>query len=228
MGWHQQLEAPLFMGAQLKHLVLISALALGLGVVATHLVSCWIHYLAGTAALSWKWIFAVRPFIAGLSLIGVVLVARRLARAHTMQIQSGILLALGIMVGLGVFVFGPSSATGSKYLCKGLAQRIQGHGLEKLMNQHLQSLVSANPSKQTEERYEDVTQQSPAWIRERFPEKTLVVEFLNGASTHVRVRAGGPYLRYGYYVGSTPFDVPGSSQYTVVQNVNSNIVVFVQ
>jgi len=216
------------MEAQLKRLVLISALVFILGIVATHVFVDWFHYLVGAGSLDWQWLFAVRPLFAGLSFVGVAVGARRLVRAHAMQIPFGVVLALSIATGLGVFVFGPSSATGAKYLCKGLAQRIRAQGLEKLMNQHLQSLVSANPSKQTEERYEDVTQQSPAWIRENFPGKSLVVEFLNGATTHVRVRAGGPYLRYGYCVGSTASDVPGFPQNTVVQNVNSNIVVFVQ
>ena len=216
------------MEAQLKRLVLISAIVLVLAVVATHVFVDWCHYLVGTGSVDWEWLFAVRPLFAGLSFIGVALGARRLARAHAMHIQFGIVLALSIAAGLGVFVLGPSAATGSKYLCKGLAQRIRGHGLEKSMNQHLQGLVRANPSKQTEERYEDVTQQSPAWVRENFPEKTLVVEFLNGATTHARVRVGGPYLRYGYYIGSTASDIPGFAHNEVVQNVNSNIVVFVQ
>lgn len=216
------------MPASFKRVALISALVLALGVVATHAVFNWFHYLAGAGSLSYRWIFVVKPLFAGLSYVGVALGARRAVRANAVQMPFGIVLALSIAAGLGVFVLGPSSSTGAKYLCKGLAHRIQQRGLEKLMNQHLQSLLKANPSKQTEERYEDVTQQSPAWIRENFPGKSLVVEFLNGSTTHVRVRAGGPYLRYGYYVGSTASDIPGFPQNTVVQNVNSNVVVFVQ
>lgn len=198
------------------------ALKVAIGIGAVYVLSPLFYYLIGAGWIGAGWIFFVGPFLAVATGIWAARSAKNWRCSPALRVGGmGALFAVGFA---GVFAFGPSASIGDRFLCRGLAHRLETKASEKLLNEHLQSLLLSKLSAQDE--IVNVTSQAPSWLKEAFPERTTRVTFFNGERKHLGVSIGGPYLRYGYYVGVDTADFPGHDDRTVYQTLGSNIVVF--
>jgi hypothetical protein len=119
----------------------------------------------------------------------------------------------------------PSGRRADTYVCHGLARRIVEDGSNRRLEQYVQSLLAENPVKATNATT-DVTARRPPWLRQLFPERHIMVDLYNGEVRCLRVQIGGPFLRYGCYVGATASEILPIRGDAVTLSVASNIVVY--
>ncbi len=196
------------------------------GVVMTAFVrlgSYLIHYGVGAGLIGFTW-----AFLGGMPLVLITCVL-------------GAAFALYLLAALGVktpakyqavaclmvitFVVSPSWKTADGYLCQGLAWRITRDGSDRLLTQYLQDLLSEHPGNTLDGQI-NVIARVPPWLKQLFPERHAIVDFDNSKPSYLRVRVGGPYLRYGCFVTTTASDMQGHDHAPVNLMITSNIYAY--
>lgn len=207
----------------MKALIIVGACALTL----PYVISNEVYYLVGCGALNCRWVFWTLLLVAVIPPLSILVVAWMIHRLRRLNVKPGLLLAISaVSLALGFFCR-PSGRAGDIQLCRGLADRVHVLGLEPRLQQYLQEVL-ARSSDQPTSAFETVPGQPPGWLKDALKESRYEIQYYKNEIRCLRLQTGGPFLRYGYYVGASPSDIPLTPSGSVSQAVNSNVVAFAE
>jgi hypothetical protein len=211
----------------LKKAFIGALLVLAVGPSLAYVLAVTASYMVGAGLINETWLFYVRPVVAIAIFYGSLAFISGFGR----PIRSMIAILFFSCSILLVMFCGPRSVTSDRWICEGLRHRIRDKRVDESLHKYLRILLSARASAKTEDPSGGIKEETPASLKAAFPERTVRLVLFTENSTNLMLSIGGPYLRYGSYVGMTSADVPkpsGGEVLPVVLEVDSNLVVFAQ
>jgi hypothetical protein len=206
----------------MKPLLTVGVLSLPL----PYVICSALYYLVGRGVMDHRRLFALLLLAPAASAVCVLIVGSALRQLAPARIGSKVLPTIALCSLVLGFFCRPSGHSGALRVCQGLADRVARSNMEPMLRSYFDEVLSRTPLETNTSSFGDTGMPLPDSVLRLFGKNRFRVELYRDQITCLRLQTGGPFLRYGYYVGLSSSDIPFIPQDYASQAVTPNITAF--